>query len=88
MGDTDKVQVFHDDAVEHGLEILPPDINTSGYRFRPVDVRSIRYGLGGIKGTGEAAINDSRPYAVAFFPDFRVLLNVCTGRQEEKDSLP
>jgi hypothetical protein len=29
-----------------------------------------------------------RAYAVAFFPGFRVFLNVCTGRQEEKDSLP
>jgi len=57
MDDTDKVKAFYDDAVAQGLAILPPDINTSGYRFRPVDVRSIRYGLGGIKGTGEAAIN-------------------------------
>jgi DNA polymerase-3 subunit alpha len=57
MDDTDKVKAFYDDAVAQGLAILPPDINTSGYRFRPVDVGSIRYGLGGIKGTGEAAIN-------------------------------
>ena len=57
MDDTDKVKAFYDDAVAQGLAILPPDINASGYRFRPVDVRSIRYGLGGIKGTGEAAIN-------------------------------
>src|SRR5436190_8667971 len=25
MGDTDKVQVFYDDARDHGLTILPPD---------------------------------------------------------------
>jgi DNA polymerase-3 subunit alpha len=57
MDDTDKVKVFYDDAVAQGLTVLPPDVNTSGYRFRPVDGRSIRYGLGGVKGTGEAAIN-------------------------------
>jgi DNA polymerase-3 subunit alpha len=44
MDDTDKVKAFYDDAVAQGLAILPPDINTSGYRFRPVDVGSIRYG--------------------------------------------
>jgi DNA polymerase III subunit alpha len=56
MDDTDKVKSFYDDAVAQGLGILPPDINASRYRFEPVDVGSIRYGLGGIKGTGEAAI--------------------------------
>ncbi|MEO8536237.1 MAG: DNA polymerase III subunit alpha [Betaproteobacteria bacterium] len=57
MDDTDKVKSFYDDAVAQGLHVLPPDINTSAYRFQPVDERSIRYGLGGIKGTGEAAIH-------------------------------
>jgi len=56
MGDTDKVQVFYDDAREHGLTILPPDINLSEYRFVPLDAKRIRYGLGAVKGTGEQAI--------------------------------
>jgi len=56
MDDTDKVKALYDDALAQGLEVLPPDVNASRYRFEPVDARSIRYGLGGIKGTGEAAI--------------------------------
>ncbi|MBV5325099.1 MAG: hypothetical protein J0626_07445, partial [Rhodospirillaceae bacterium] len=36
--------------------MLPPDINQSGYRFEPVSKTEIRYGLGAIKGSGEAAI--------------------------------
>ncbi|HET9652350.1 MAG TPA: DNA polymerase III subunit alpha [Usitatibacter sp.] len=56
MADTDKVQVFYDDAREHGLEILPPDINASEYRFVPLDEKRVRYGLGAVKGTGEQAI--------------------------------
>ena len=56
MDDTDKVKTFHDDAVAQGLEILPPDINASQYRFQPVDKQRISYGLGAIKGTGAAAI--------------------------------
>jgi DNA polymerase-3 subunit alpha len=56
MGDTDKVRQFRDDAVANGLEVLPPDINASVYRFVPVDRKTVRYGLGAVRGTGEGAI--------------------------------
>ena len=56
MDDTDKVRHFRDEAKACGLTVLPPDVNASGYRFEPVDSRNIRYGLGGIKGTGQSAI--------------------------------
>jgi DNA polymerase-3 subunit alpha len=57
MDDTDKVRQFHEDAVANGLSILPPDINASGYRFVPVDRRTVRYGLGAVRGTGQSAID-------------------------------
>ncbi len=57
MADTDKVQFFVADAVSNGLTFLPPDINRSRHRFTPVDAKTIRYGLGAIKGTGESAIS-------------------------------
>ncbi len=57
MDDTDKVQQFHDDAVQNKLDVLPPNIQQSEYRFVPVDNQRIRYGLGAVKGTGESAIN-------------------------------
>jgi len=72
MGDTDKVEQFAEDARAHGIRLLVPDVNQSNHRFEPVgsgtppaDVPPsprggngglIRYGLGAIKGTGEAAI--------------------------------
>ena len=56
MDDTDKVQALHEDALANGLAVLPPDVNSGGYRFVPVSDKAIRYGLGAIKGTGEAAI--------------------------------
>ena len=56
MSDTDKVQQFHNDAAANGLKVLPPDINAGDYRFMPVDEKTIRYGLGAVKGTGESAI--------------------------------
>jgi DNA polymerase-3 subunit alpha len=56
MDVTDKVQDLVNDARNSGLTILAPDINAGEYRFLPVDAQSVRYGLGGVKGTGEAAI--------------------------------
>ncbi|MEO5696568.1 MAG: DNA polymerase III subunit alpha, partial [Burkholderiaceae bacterium] len=56
MDDTDKVRSFRDDALALGLRVLPPDVNASNYRFEPVDAKQIRYGMGGIRGTGEAAV--------------------------------
>ena len=56
MDDTDKVRQFFDDAIASGLEVAPPDVNASNYRFEPIDRKRLRYGLGAIKGTGEQAI--------------------------------
>ena len=56
MDDTDKVRAIYDDSVANGLRVLPPDVNTSAYRFVPIDAKTIRYGLGAVRGTGESAI--------------------------------
>ncbi len=56
MATTDKVHFFYKDGIDNGLTFLPPDINVSGIRFQPVDAKTIRYGLGALKGTGEAAL--------------------------------
>jgi DNA polymerase-3 subunit alpha len=57
MDDTDKVRELYNDARERcGLKVLPPDVNNGEYRFAPVDARTIRYGLGAVKGTGEQAV--------------------------------
>jgi DNA polymerase-3 subunit alpha len=60
MDDTDKVKILHDDCLDprNGLKVLPPDINASQYRFAPTDAKTIRYGLGGVKGSGQGAIED------------------------------
>ena len=56
LDDTDKLKVFHDDAVSLGIRFEPPDVNRGAYRFEPVDDHVVRYGLGAIKGTGHGAI--------------------------------
>jgi DNA polymerase III subunit alpha len=56
MDKTDKVVTFIDDCRGLGLSVLPPDVNESVYRFAVADERSIRYGLGAVKGVGAAAV--------------------------------
>ncbi|HWU83503.1 MAG TPA: DNA polymerase III subunit alpha, partial [Methylophilaceae bacterium] len=56
MNNTDSVHIFYDDCAQNGVEVLPPDINQSGFRFQPVNDQQILYGLGAVKGTGWAAI--------------------------------
>ncbi|GAB7539563.1 DNA polymerase III subunit alpha [Burkholderia sp. 3C] len=64
MDDTDKVKILFDDCLVNGLKVLPPDINQSEYRFEPVAEadgkrsKTIRYGLGAVKGSGQNAIED------------------------------
>ena len=57
MADTDKVQIFYQDCLANNIKFLPPDVNASTIRFEPTDAGTIRYGLGAIKGTGEAALS-------------------------------
>jgi len=56
LDNTEKVRIFYADTLQQNLRVLPPDVNSSGYVFSPVDEQTIAYGLGAIKGTGEAAI--------------------------------
>ncbi len=56
MNNTDSVHIFFDDCAPNQIEVLPPDINQSEYRFNPVNSKQILYGLGAVKGTGLAAI--------------------------------
>jgi DNA polymerase III subunit alpha len=56
MDNTDSVKIFYEDTVANGVAILPPDVNASHYRFEPTDPKTIRYGLGAVKGCGEPAV--------------------------------
>lgn len=39
-----------------GLEVLPPDVNESRWKFTAVAAGTIRFGLGAVRGVGEAAV--------------------------------
>ncbi|WP_020651793.1 DNA polymerase III subunit alpha [Massilia niastensis] len=66
MEDTDKIKILVEDSIDVcNLTVLPPDVNESQFRFTPEGqapsvtgkrVTNIRYGLGGVKGAGQGAI--------------------------------
>ncbi|MBC7940147.1 MAG: DNA polymerase III subunit alpha, partial [Chitinophagaceae bacterium] len=53
---TDKLKVLLADAKVVGIRFEPPDINRGTHRFEPIDDKTVRYGLGAVKGTGQSAI--------------------------------
>jgi DNA polymerase III subunit alpha len=52
---TDKVVRTINDARENNIDVLPPDLNVSGLDFSVAEGK-IRFGLGAVKGLGDAAI--------------------------------
>lgn len=56
MDKTDKVVNFLQEARALNLKIIPPNINSSFYKFTVTEQGEILYGLGAIKGAGESAI--------------------------------
>ncbi|WP_202845279.1 DNA polymerase III subunit alpha [Luteimonas saliphila] len=73
MDNTDKVVGFLNEAKAMGLTVMPPDVNASGYMFEAIDGRTIRYGLGAVKGVGRGAceaIIDARGDGYADLYDF------------------
>lgn len=55
MSDTDKVVKYVKDAKKHDIEVVPPHINHSEYKFS-VEGDKILFSLGAIKGVGEGAV--------------------------------
>lgn len=56
MDNTDKVVGLIDECRDMKLTVMPPDVNHSKIQFTVEDERTIRYGMGAIKGVGESAL--------------------------------
>src|SRR6185437_7607085 len=83
---TDKVVQYINEARELELEVLPPDVNESGFKFTVVGARRIRFGLGAIRNVGWGAIEsiiaargDAPFTALADFVE-RIDLRLCNKR--------
>lgn len=58
LDNTDKIVILIDECQNMKLPVIPPNINISNYQFTVNDKYEIVYGIGAIKGVGEAAIED------------------------------
>ncbi|MEP7345007.1 MAG: DNA polymerase III subunit alpha, partial [Gemmatimonadaceae bacterium] len=86
IGDTDSVVKFINEAREIGLEVLPPDVNESGYKFTVVGDTRIRFGLGAVRNVGRGAIDSildaraERQFSSLFDLCERIDLRLCNKR--------
>jgi DNA polymerase-3 subunit alpha len=58
MNNIDKVTFFIEETKNMGLQILGPDVNESEQSFTVNLIGQIRFGLGAVKGTGDAAVEN------------------------------
>ena len=57
MHDIKQVTFFMEECRRMGLLVLGPDVNESYYKFTVNEQNAIRFGIGAVKGVGEAAVN-------------------------------
>ncbi|MBL0034430.1 MAG: DNA polymerase III subunit alpha [Flavobacteriales bacterium] len=55
-GQIDKITFFMEECRRMGISVLGPDVNESGLQFSVNKAGQIRFGLGAVKGVGEAAV--------------------------------
>ena len=54
--DPDRLPVYLAECRQRGVAVLPPDVDASDGGFSPAGERSIRFGLGAIKGVGQGVV--------------------------------
>lgn len=89
IGDTDAVVKYVTEARELGLEVLPPHVNESGWKFTVVGEGRVRFGLGAVRNVGRTAIDSvlaaraERPFADLHDLCRRIDLRACNRRALE-----
>lgn len=92
LGNIEKITFFLEECKSIGIKVLGPDVNESERFFGVNQKGEIRFGLGGIKGTGDAAVDSiieerrkGGPYQDIF--DFMVRSNLRTVNKKTLESL-
>lgn len=57
INNKDKITAYIQEAKDFDIDILPPDVNESLWLFNVIG-KTIRFGLGAVKGVGEAAVEE------------------------------
>lgn len=56
MNDIKSVTFFMEECKRMGIEVLPPDVNESFYKFTVNERNAIRFGMGAVKNVGSGAV--------------------------------
>lgn len=92
LGNIEKITFFLEECKRMGLNVLGPDVNESATAFGVNKQKQIRFGLGAIKGAGEAAVesiiterNANGAFKDVF--DFATRINLRTVNKKTFESL-
>ncbi|GAB3901857.1 DNA polymerase III subunit alpha [Larkinella knui] len=92
LGNIDKITFFMEECKAIGIPVLGPDINESERFFGVNQKGEIRFGLGAIKGTGDAAVEsiieerkNGGPFKDVY--DFVIRINLRTVNKKTLESL-
>ena len=92
MNDIKQVTFFMEECQRMGVPVLGPDVNESNYKFTVNQKGEIRFGMGAIKGVGEASIEsiiaerkENGSYSNIF--DFAERVNLRTVNKKNFESL-
>ncbi|MDQ3046220.1 MAG: DNA polymerase III subunit alpha [Bacteroidota bacterium] len=92
LSNIDKITFFMDECKRMGVPVLGPDVNESKYAFAVNKAGQIRFGMGAVKGVGEAAVisiveerTANGPYKSVF--DFVRRINLRAANKKTFESL-
>ncbi len=92
LSNIDKITFFMDECKRMGVPVLGPDVNESAYAFSVNKSGQIRFGMGAVKGVGEAAVisivderKENGPYKSVF--DFVRRINLRAANKRTFESL-
>ena len=83
MGSIDRIVVLINECKKMGIEVRPPDINISFDDFRPIDNKTISYGLNAIKNVGTKALETIINERVENGP-YKTIFDICSRVEQQK----
>ena len=83
MGSIDRIVVLINECKKMGIEVRPPDINVSFEDFRPIDNKTISYGLNAIKNVGTKALATIIKERISSGP-YKNIFDICSRVEQQK----
>ena len=83
MGSIDRIVVLINECKKMGIEVRSPDINISFEDFRPIDNKTISYGLNAIKNVGTKALETIINERISNGP-YKNIFDICSRVEQQK----